>query len=286
MKRLLKITLALALCVLSVCSLFACGGDGDKTTKKGLTCTYKDGSYTLNRYVGEENVTTLDIGKAFKDAYGEDAVLTKIGTDAFLNDNTLTKVIVPGSVTTISSGAFSKMRKLEEIELPFVGGKLKADAFMNQTEESPDKAVDNERLFAYIFGTIEYEGGAKITINDYTCYIPATLGKVKINPVNNYEIPMYAFKGLTQIYQVTLGDKVVGIGEFAFSSLEQYTSFDIPSSVKTIYKGAFKDCKKLAVINFGGDATLWNAVIKKEEWNLGVAEGFKVCDVSGNEIVA
>ena len=262
MKRLFKIALALALCLVSVMGLLACDSESGKTTKKGMTCTFNDGSYTLNRYVGEESVTTLDIGAKFKEAFGEDAVLTKIGTNAFLNDNTLEKVIVPGTVTTISSGAFSRMRKLKEIELPFVGSRLKADAFMNQTGDVVDKATDTERLFGYIFGTEEYEGGAKITINTYTYYIPSSLSKVVINPVNDYEIPMYSFNSLTQVYDIVLGSKVVGIGEYAFAKCEQFTSFNLPATVKNLYKGAFKDCKALEKINFAGDATAWAGVIK------------------------
>ncbi len=286
MKRLLKITLTLIICVLSVMSLVACGSDDGKTTKKGMTCTYVNGSYTLNRYVGEESVTTLDIGAKFKEAFGEDAVLTKIGSNAFLNDNTLKKVIVPSTVTTISEGAFSKMRKLEELELPFVGGKLKADAFMNQTVESPDKAVDSERLFGYIFGSEEYEGGAKITLNtSYDYYIPASLGKVVINPANDYDVPMYAFSGLTQVYDIVLGEKVIGIGEYAFSKCDQFNAFSIPETVKTIYKGAFKDCKNLVSINYGGDSSSWANVTLKEEWKMGVNENFKIYDKLGNEIV-
>lgn len=253
MKKLFKILVLSLLVIVSAFSLFACV-DGDVSDEPGIYCKKFTGEdfYTLYKYVDDGETTVLDLGAKFSEKY-PNAELRRISTNAFENNQTLTEVKVPNTVTEIQAGAFSGMKSLESITLPFVGNLVKADAYMYQTAEDTDKAVDAQRSFLSIFGEKEYTNGAKITANygagtkDY--YVPVTLNSVTIAPKESgYEIPMYAFAGVTQINNVTLTQNVTGIGEYAFNKADSIVNITIPNSVTKIYKCAFMECANLVTV--------------------------------------
>ncbi len=292
MKRLLRIIVAIMLVAVSVFSLIACSEDSGETSKKGITyTTNKDGNYVVRKYVAEEGVTELDIESAvILDSGDLDAVVVEIKEGAFKNVDSLEKIIVPSTVTKIGHGAFEGVKNLKELVLPFVGGNVLADAYPNQTAGSPDKATDEARMFSYIFGHDEYDGGAQVSIYDAvnqtasTFYMPMTLEKIVINPLENYEIPMYAFNGLTFELDIELSEKVVGIGESAFASYTKLYNLTLPSSIATIYKNAFNGCSALTQITFDGTAAEWAEVTVLQDAFENLLDTFKVVDKNGAKI--
>ncbi len=283
MKKFFSILLIAVISILALFSMVGCSDTPDNTSSKGISCIKEDGKYVVYKYVDEGlGVNELDIEKVVKAKYGETAEVSRIKEGAFDGNSTLTAVIVPNTVTKIDAGAFKNMKSVRDITLPFVGSNVNADAYEGQTL-SEDKAVDAERLFCYVFGTEEYAGGAQITQsfnaiegNTVTYYVPMTLRTITIAPKNDYQIPMYAFSGLTMVTKINLNDKVTAIGERAFYNANCFSELKLPASITNLYKGAFENFSTLSKIDFAGTSTQWNSVEKGADWNLGVAENFDV----------
>ena len=234
--------------VLMCLSFAACDGGVTETTKSGLTLKKFKGDdfYTVVDYVAQEGDEVLDLG----DYNADDVVIGRIKAGAFDGNQSIKELVIPSTVTEMDKGALKGMKSLSKLTIPFVGATKVADAYYNQTPASPDKAVDGERNFAYIFGSDEYEGGAVVACNygassDVSYYIPATLRQVTVKAEGEYQIPMYAFNGLTQITKVQLSGNITAIGEYAFEGFATLKSVNIPASVKNIYSNAFNGCSKL-----------------------------------------
>ena len=249
MKRLIKILTLCIILILSACSLFACGGTTRNEGKTGLL--YKkfggDDFYTVYGYVDEgKGVTELDIGAAVP----EGVVIGRIKANAFSGNDTLVSVIVPSTVETIDAAAFAGMRKLQKITLPFIGASATGDPSYGETPSEEDKAVDAARTFGYIFGTEQYNYGVAITqnydgTNSNTYYLPITLKEVTLLPASDYSLPMYAFSGNTRLTKVSLGEKVVKIGDAAFKDCTVLDTVTIPAAVTEIGNEAFSGCTGL-----------------------------------------
>lgn len=254
MKKVLKILLLAVVVAVCALGLVACGDNGGESKTGILYKMYEgDDFYTVYGYVDEgKNVTSIDIGELNT----ENVTIGRIKTGAFKDNDTLTEIIVPDTVTTIDGGAFKNMKALESITLPFVGASATGDATFNQTNPEENKAVNIERTFAYIFGEDKYEGGTAINVtykpaasseesSSDVRYLPLALRNVTVKNSANYKIPMYAFAGNILINSVTLSGGVDEIGEYAFSGAKALQSVKIPATVKTINKYAFSGCVNL-----------------------------------------
>lgn len=246
MKKVLKIFLVITLALVTALGMMACNnGSSTGSGKKGISGSVVDGVYEVRKYYVEKDVTTLNLGTVIE--LPEGVTQIKIKKNAFAGNNTLKEVIVPSNTKEIEAGAFAKMQALETLELPFVGLNFNADPTYNQTGSAEEKAVDSTRTIAHLFGTEVYDKGAKVTVNygssTTDVYMPASLKKVVINNAKTdaYNIPMYAFNGVTLFENIELKGNIVGIGEYAFSGVGNVRTIELPETVKTIYKGAFSN---------------------------------------------
>ena len=264
MKKLFRI-LVVCLSVLMAMSVFYACGNGDEN-QKGLVLTKSrtDVNYTVLKFVDDgkslDENGVLDIGKLAKE---QGRTVEKIKTNAFKDNDTIKKLIIPQTVTKIEHGAFTGMKALEEIVLPFVGESATGDPKQNYTTSAVDKAVDEKRSFGYIFGKTEYDEGKKATLSygkskTETYYLPYKLNKVTISPAKECPIPMYAFSGLVGVDKVVIGENVTAIGENAFSkSTVREIAFDNASNSKlsTIMKKAFYGAYMLGSIELPSSVT-------------------------------
>jgi len=264
MKRFLK-TLILAVMVASLTIVAIGCGNNDGDDEKGLKITKYTGDeyYTVSSYVGDEDVTVLDLAKEaekLSTEKGVEVVIGRIKANAFSGNDTLKEIIVPSTVEVMDEGAFAGMRKLEKLTIPFVGTSVNADSSFGQSGKG-DKAVDSKRTFGALFGTESYDFGTSVkqnydASNSISTYLPISLEEVTISPKDNYELPMYAFSGNNLISKVNLTNKVTVIGENAFngctmlSVITDGTEIGLPSSVKTIKNGAFNGCVNLKDAGF------------------------------------
>ena len=161
-----------------------------------------------------------------------------------IKNKTVTEIIVPNYVNSISSGAFSGCTSLTSITLPFIGAK--AGVTSRDTYQYP---------FGYIFGTSSYTGSysatqyyygssTSSTTYDYY-YIPSSLKSVTISGGN---ILFGAFRNCSSLTSVVIPDSVTSIGEYAFYNCDSLTSITIPNSVTSIGSEAFYYCYSLTSI--------------------------------------
>lgn len=155
--------------------------------------------------------------------------VTEIAAGAFSGNTTITKVILPDSVTKINSKAFYNCKKLKTITL---------SSRSNLTE----------------IGESAFQNCASLTEVD----IPAKVIKIAKN----------AFKGCSKLKKVSISSKskLKEIGSSAFYNCKALTKITIPKKVTTIGSKAFYNCKKLKSITM--KSTVLKKVGKKAFKNI------------------
>ncbi len=153
----------------------------------------------------------------------------EIASGLALTENTTVKtLIVPDSVETIGSLAFSIFTALEEMTLPFIG----------QTIESTTATM------SYLFG------GTGYGVN--SLYVPDTLTKITVTKgdanercfwgltslqsvsIGGSTIREYAFYGCTGLTEVIFTGEVTEIQSYAFQACTSLVDFDLPSTLVTL----------------------------------------------------
>ncbi len=136
--------------------------------------------------------------------------LKKIATNAFKDCVALKEIVVPDSVDYIQSAAFAGCSALEKMTLPFVGLAI-------ATNEQGDALEISQQHFGYIFGHNSTANQEKD--------VPEKLTEVVITRAE--KINARAFSGCSELVRVSL-----------------------PSTLKELGDGAFKDCTALKDVNF------------------------------------
>ena len=168
------------------------------------------------------------------DGYG----VTKIGYEAFQN-NRLTRVTIPDSVTWIDGSAFSD-NQLTSVTIPdsvtFIG--QVAFQYNRLTSVTIGDNITTIGGFAFRFNKL-----TSVTIGDNVTSI--VNGAFSHNELTSVSIPDsvtkigdYAFN-YNQLTSVTIPDSVTSIGVYAFGD-NQLTSVTIPDSVTSIGPSAFR----------------------------------------------
>ena len=153
----------------------------------------------------------------------------------YLNNDLVTTLTIPDSVTTIGSGAFRGCSSLASVTIH--------DGVTSIGYEA----------FRYCSGLTSVTIGNSVTsIGDYAFENCSGLTSVTI-PDSVTSIGNYAFYGCSGLTSVTIPDSVTSIGNYAFYGCSGLTSVTIPNSVTSIGNYAFDGCYKLVeVINKSG----------------------------------
>ena len=198
-----------------------------------------------------------------------------IGSYAFANKDDITKIVIPASVKTIDTYAFSGCTALEEIE--FESGselsKINNYAFNNCSSLKSitlPKAVTS--LGTYVFAgcssltSVEFGSSFKtLGQNDFrNC---TSLKSITL-PAGVTALPNYLFYGCSALTDVKFKGIVTTIGNFCFQNCTSLVSFEIPESVKklgspTLNKqgyvsgsgGVFKGCTSLKTVKLPSSMT-------------------------------
>lgn len=165
----------------------------------------------ISKFAFKNDVSLSDV--TFGDA------LESIGEYAFAYTS-VTSIVIPESIKTISSAAFLRCEKLESITLPFIG--------LNNTSTKIF-----ERVFGYIFGytdvpsteaTQQYATDSK----EYYYFIPKSLKEVNITKTTT--IPAYSFNNCAYIEEINLGSTVRYIKDKAFSGCSSLDDISFPTT--------------------------------------------------------
>ncbi len=155
----------------------------------------------------------------------------------------VTTVIVPSSVNQIAFSAFSGCKRLENLTVPFVGGR-----------------ADNHSYLGYVFGSYS-AGGNKNAV-------PESLKEVT---AGGNSLADDAFRGCENIKSITLKD-IGSIGASAFKECTGLSTLIIPDSVTSIGASAFEGCRSLVNISLpflgnGSDRLFFGAVFGAEDYS-------------------
>lgn len=198
--------------------------------------TISDSSYFTVNETGETITGLTDVGKTQTELVipykinGVKITTLFSGSDgisrppvSILNGNsTITKVVIPKSVTTLGGAAFANC-KLSSINIPNSVTNIGVKVFRN---------------CSYL--TSVYISDSVTSIGDYAFEGCNRLTSINI-PNSVTSIGDYAFVSCTGLRSVNIPDSVTSIGSSTFSNCTALTSIDIPNSVTSIGDSAFNN---------------------------------------------
>lgn len=195
---------------------------------------------------GLASVHISDIAKWCAIRFGDsDATPLMYAHNLYVNSVLVKDLIIPDSVTSIGSFAFSGYSGLTSVTIPDSVTSLGSSAFMRC-----------RGLTSVIIGN------GVTSISYCAFYECSSLTSVTI-PDSVTSIGTDAFIYCSSLTSITIPDSVTSIGSEAFRGCTGLTSVTIGNSVTSIGSYAFEGCTSLTTINFNGTKDQWSAISKR-----------------------
>ena len=180
--------------------------------------------YAHHLFLNEEEVSDIVIPNS----------VTFIGDYAFEGCSGLTSITIPNSVTSIGNGAFSSCSGLTSISIP-----------------NSVKSIGNETFSGCSSLTSVPIGNSVTTIGDFTFYKCSSLASVTI-PNSVTTIGDYTFYECSSLISVTIGSGIESIGYLAFASCPDLTDVycyakKIPGINSNAFNGSYIEYATLHV---------------------------------------
>ena len=150
-----------------------------------------------------------------------------IAAAAFLDDDTVTDLIVGEGISKIFDGAFAGCAKLRTVALPEKLELLDSEAFLHCSQL---RSVRMPRFLDTISANL---------FNGCTSLQNVTL------PEDLLDIGYSAFNMCSSLESVDFPETLLGIGSFAFADCVSLGSPDLPDNLRTIDVSAFSGCVKI-----------------------------------------
>ncbi len=226
-----------------------CKNCGNEKVSEGLKYTLSsDETYYIVSGIG----TCTDTDIVIPSVYNRLPV-TAIASNAFKNNTTITGVVIPESVTSIGSSAFSGCTALTEIHYNATALKdLAADnkVFYNAGKEGDGITVtigkNVTKIPVYLF--YNYDSYSR------KFYSPKITSVIFEEGSKCESIGSYAFYYCSTLTSVVIGNSVTSIDSFAFEGCSSLTSINIPEGVTSIGGSAFENCTALTEIYYNATA--------------------------------
>ena len=231
-----------------------------------------DGGYEVIGYTGNNSVVTIP--STYKDqpvlAIGWD----RDNKDKFAGNEKIQEVIIPNTVTKISSHAFENCINLTTVTIPDSVTEMSYYAFDGCEKISvatlPATVLeyfpkDNLTTVVINGGTSipAYRGGFGDCKNLISVTIPDSVTSIEEGafsdceklttirlPNSITEIPAYSFRNCKNLTNISIPDSVTSIGDSAFSGCESLNNVIIPEHVNSIGKYAFRIGNSLTSLTF------------------------------------
>ena len=247
-----------------------------KTTENYTYRELEDGTVEVTAYTGTEE--QVKIPEKFN---GKS--VTSIGANAFCENNTITKVEIPGTVTELQYGAFISCENLTEVVFPkesqlhSIGKSAFHSCKSLKFFECPDNVeIISNRAFMDCENLAQIELGKKLTTIEDWAFAWSGLTKVILpNSLKNIGDSIFSgcdnlndvsigsgiktlsfrmFYGCDSLKQIKIPDTITTVESCVFysSGLER---IDIPSSVVSIGNLAFAHCGNLKEVKIGDGMT-------------------------------
>ena len=235
------------------------------------------------------------ISNEYADGFGIlqfDGQVTRIGEQAFLNSSNLLTIAIPEGCEEISQSAFAGCTSLSAIEIPSSVKKMRDQAFYACSALERVNISDIDAWYSIEFAEtsnpLSYAGhlflnGSEVTdlvisaatgIADYAftgCVglasvsfrkeeVKAPAHKIKIRSTtladNHNSIGQAAFRGCTNLAEVSVPDGITTIGQNAFQGCTSLSSVSLPESVTAIEAAAFRGCSSLQEVALPSNLTV------------------------------
>ena len=190
--------------------------------------------------------------------------ITSLYHKAFYGCKNLEDVVLQEGLTSIGSYTFEDCSKLESINIPASVTNIEGCAFQECSSlkiiSIPASVTSiGEAIFRSCTSltSVTFEEGSKLTgISNSLFSSCRSLVSVNI-PASMISIGEYAFWYCTNLESVTFeGTKLTSIGEYAFYGCSQIKSINLPSSVISIDNNAFYECTNLTEFDIPEDSKL------------------------------
>lgn len=179
------------------------------------------------KVVGNDKAETYTRDIVIPATFNYDGMVWTVVEVGALSDPSLTSVIIPNSVNTISPGAFSYCTALTSVTIPTSVTAIGNAAFL-ECSSLTSITIPN----------------SVTTIDVKTFYGCSSLMSVQV-PNSVTIIGSGAFWGCRSLIDAPIGNAVTTIGSGAFSGCSTLTNVIIPQSVTTIEDRAFENCTSL-----------------------------------------
>ena len=216
-------------------------------------------------YINDNPVTDLIIPNS----------ITSIGNYAFIYCTGLTSITIPNSVTSIGDSAFRGCTGLTSVAIPDSVTRIGDDVFSGCTGltsvvipssvtsigTNPFKSCSGLESITVSEGNTKYDSRNNCNAIIETSTNTLIIGCVNtVIPSNVTSIGDSAFYSCTGITSITIPDGVTSIGNSAFSSCTGLTNVTVFNDVTSIGAGAFSGCSSLADVYYVGSEAEWNAI--------------------------
>lgn len=225
-----------------------------------------DGVATRIQIPSEHN--GLPVKSIYKDSFYNNNIITSIiipesitsiGDNAFRECNNLTKVVIGDNVATIGSSAFSGCNRLEFLDMGNSITSIGGDAFRDCSRLS---SVNLPNTITIIEGWV-FDGCENLVLNEYNN------GKYIGNKSNPYLVLIGVTSNTITSFEIHSDTHI--IAGTAFYDCGRLSNVIIHTNTISIGMYAFAWCESLMEIKFTGTSNQWDAIHKSVMWNIGTA---------------